>query len=102
MIPSTTTQSEMKWLTFKLPDFWGSALVNGDYSGLDDDDEKELDAFINYWNQHLYMNTAYVPSDDNAVIESHFMKDHDASSFGVLACDCWEYQFVIRPNSPFN
>ena len=48
------------------------------------------------------MNKDYVPSDENAVIESHFMNDHDASSFGVLACDCWEYQFVIRPNSPFN
>ena len=63
------------------------------------DEEKELDSFINYWNQHLYMNTAYVPSDENAVIESHFMKFHDAERFGILACNCCEYIFTYKPTS---
>ena len=100
MIPSTTTQSEMKWLTFKLPDFWGSALVNGDYSGLDDDDEKSLQSLTEYWKDDLDFSVVDVPSDENACIESHFMIFHDAKDFGVLACDCWEYKILIKPNSP--
>ena len=30
----------MEFYSLHLPDFWGSALVNNDYSGLSDDDEK--------------------------------------------------------------
>ena len=82
-----------------LPDFWASALINNDYSGLEPDDEKELNDFIEYWKDDIYINTANIPSDENAYFESHFMKYHDASNLGVLACNCCEYIFEINPKS---
>ena len=90
----------MKFQSLHLPSFWGSALVNGDYSGLTDEDELELNRFIEHWKDDLDFNFVDVPSDENACIESSFMKYHDASNVGVLACDCWEYKILIKPNSP--
>ena len=39
----------MEFYSLHLPDFWGSALVNNDYSGLSDDDEKSLHDLTEYW-----------------------------------------------------
>ena len=90
----------MEFHSLFLPDFWGSALVNGDYSGLEKEDMKELNLFMEYWKDDLDFGLIDVPSDENACIESHFMTYHDAKQFGVLACDCWEYKILIKPNSP--
>tara|TARA_R100000234_G_scaffold90965_1_gene59127 strand:- start:224 stop:508 length:285 start_codon:yes stop_codon:yes gene_type:complete len=90
----------MEFHSLYLPNFWGSALVNGDYSGLTDEDELELNTFIEYWEDDLDFSCVDVPSDDNGYIESSFMKYHDAEITGVLACDCWEYKILIKPNSP--
>jgi len=92
----------MKFYKLNLPDFFGSALVNGDYSGLEEEDIKALNDLTNYWSNDLDFNCVDVPSDENAVIESHFMTYHDARNFGVLACDCWEYQILIKPQSSLN
>ena len=83
----------------QLPDFWASALINGDYSGLEDQDEKELNDFIEYWKEDLIINSVNIESDEIAYFESHFMKYHDATNLGVLACDCCEYTFEINPKS---
>ena len=90
----------MEFYSLYLPDFWGSPLVNGDYSGLSDEDESELNSFVDHWKNDLDFNCVEVPSDENACIESSFMKYHDASNIGVLACDCWEYKILIKPDSP--
>ena len=90
----------MEFYSLHLPDFWGSALVNNDYSGLELEDESKLNLFIEYWQDDLDFSVIDVPSDENACIESHFMTYHDAKQFGVLACDCWEYKILIKPNSP--
>jgi len=82
-----------------LPDFWASALINSDTSGLEPEEEKALNAFTEYWQNDLILISANIPSDENAVMESHFMKCHDAENFGVLACDCFEYIFEINPKS---
>ena len=82
-----------------LPDFWASALINGDYSGLEDQEEKELNDFIEHWQDDLILVSANIESDENAYFESHFMKYHDATNLGVLACDCCEYTFEINPKS---
>ncbi len=92
----------MKFYTLNLPNFFGSALVNGDYSGLEEEDIKALNDLTDYWSEDLDFNCVNVPSDENAYIESHFMTFHDAQSFGVLACDCWEYQILIKPQSSLN
>ena len=87
--------------TYKLdlPDFWASALINNDYSGLEPEDEKELNDFIEHWQDDLILVSANIESDENAYFESHFMKYHDASNLGVLACNCCEYTFEINPKS---
>ena len=90
----------MEFHSLHLPDFWGSALVNNDYSGLELEDESKLNLFIEHWQNDLDFSVVDVPSDENACIESHFMTYHDAKDFGVLACDCWEYEILIKPNSP--
>ena len=90
----------MEFYSLHLPDFWGSALVNNDYSGLELEDESKLNLFIEHWQDDLDFSIIDVPSDENAYIESHFMTYHDAKQFGVLACDCWEYKILIKPNSP--
>ena len=90
----------MEFYSLHLPNFWGSALVIGDYSGLEKEDMKELNLFMEYWKDDLDFGLIDVPSDENACIESHFMTYHDAKQFGVLACDCWEYKILIKPNSP--
>ena len=81
-----------------LPDFWASALINGDYSGLTQEEECALKRFIEYWQEDLFINSADIPSDLGC-IESHFLKYHDASHLGVLACDCCEYIFTYKPTS---
>tara|TARA_R100000152_G_C6752413_1_gene176109 strand:- start:161 stop:460 length:300 start_codon:yes stop_codon:yes gene_type:complete len=93
------TSSTIQTYSLRLPDFWASALIHGDYSGLEPKEEKELNDFIEHWQDDLYINTAIIPSDENAYFESHFMKYHDASNLGVLACDCCEYIFEINPKS---
>ena len=90
----------MEFYSLHLPDFWGSALVNNDYSCLELEDESKLNLFIEYWQDDLDFSVIDVPSDENACIESHFMTYHDAKQFGVLDCDCWEYKILIKPNSP--
>tara|TARA_R100001443_G_scaffold87109_1_gene93671 strand:+ start:761 stop:1060 length:300 start_codon:yes stop_codon:yes gene_type:complete len=87
--------------TYKLhlPNFWASALINSDYSGLEPEDEKELNDFIAHWKKDLIIDSANIESDENAYFESHFMTYHDASNLGVLACDCCEYTFEINHKS---
>ena len=36
----------MEFMTYTLPAHWASALVNDDRSGLTDDDERELDSWL--------------------------------------------------------
>ena len=90
----------MEFHSLHLPNFWGSALVNEDYSGLEEEEIKELNLFMEYWKDDLDFGLVDVPADRNAYISSSFMTYHDAKDFGVLACDCWEYKILIKPNSP--
>lgn len=38
--------TKLNIVKYVLPAYWASALINGDYSGLDDDDAKMLDAWL--------------------------------------------------------
>ena len=80
--------NEFSTEVFVLPSFWASALINGDTSGLDPDDEAALDKFIAYM-LHQYGQCWCL----DVASEENFLRDHDASRFGVLACDCCEYIF---------
>ena len=63
-----------------IPSHWLSALINGDESGLDDPDLRNLNRFeagelADGWTVSNYEE------------EGSFMKYHDAQPYGVLACD---------------
>jgi len=98
-IPSAFIRKYEPTCNLHLPDFWASAIINGDESGLEDEDIEKLNDFIEYWKDDIYIDRADIPSDENACIESHFMEYHDAQRFGVLACDCFEYIFTYKPTS---
>lgn len=70
-------------LDYKLPTHWASALVNDDYSGLTEEDEKELKTFLDMLPDG-YTATATIE-------ELGFCSSNDA---GTLACDCSLYTFI--------
>ena len=74
----------MKLKTYLLPSHWASALINDDWTGLDDED---VDAVLTWLtaNQPGYC----VDCDE----ESQFCRHHDASGLGVLAADCLTFTF---------
>lgn len=67
-----------------LPAFWASALINADLSGFSDEEESQLNQVLEN----------YLPGYCVACSEeSEFRWRHDATSVGVLACDCLTYTF---------
>lgn len=76
----------MQTTTYVLPAHWAPALINDDWSGLEDDDAADLQIFLD--------------SEDlgHAIDVSHepfFAKYHDAEPYHVLACDCLEFTFPV-------
>jgi hypothetical protein len=69
--------------TYTAPSSWASYLINGDASGIDDDDQREADAFVESVG-------AGSPVDCEDV---GFIRRPD---FGKLAGDCQRYTF-LRP-----
>jgi hypothetical protein len=74
-------------LRFTLPSHWACAIINGDYSGLSDEEEKEIDAFLKREGIE-----SWTPAD---VSENHWFTHHPDN--GGLACDVSRYTFVRIP-----
>lgn len=74
----------METSTYKLPAHWASALINGDFSGLEEEDEEQLMRVIA---------GEGLPDPIGCSTEPEFMKYHDAEPYGVLACDCLTFTF---------
>ena len=76
--------------TYVLPTHWASALINGDTSGLEPEDERHIEAFIAYMlDKHKQCWCIDVSE------ESEFTTWHDAREFGALAGDCSVFTFDI-------
>jgi hypothetical protein len=76
----------IKTVEYTLPNYWASALIDGDYSG---DNDAEI-AVINEWlADHPYHSCIDVADD------ASFMRYHDASSYGVLACNVATFTFQV-------
>ncbi len=77
----------MRFETFTAtaPTDWASYLINGDASGLDDNEERQADEWIDSlgWG-------APVGCED-----AGFIAWHDAREF-ALASDCHEYEFLVE------
>jgi hypothetical protein len=77
-------------IELELPDFWASPLINGDESGLDDMECDILDKFTDYMLDKFGSCHCVDVSP-----ELDFKRWHDASEFGVLACDVATFTFAI-------
>lgn len=72
---------------YTLPSHWACPIMYGDFSGLTDDEEKEIDAFLE---REGIAN--WTLSD---VSEHHWFSHHPDN--GGLACDVSSYTFVLIP-----
>lgn len=79
---------KIKTYTLMLPTHWASPLVNGDESGLEDEDQAQLEAFTADMVRTYGSCHCVDVSDD-----TEFMRWHDAAPYGVLACDVAEFTF---------
>jgi hypothetical protein len=79
---------KIKTYTLMLPTHWASPLVNGDETGLEDEDQAQLDAFVNDMVRTYGSCHCVDVSED-----TEFMRWHDAAQYGVLACDVAEFTF---------
>ena len=78
--------TKIKTIALNLPLFWASALINGDESGLDDNEQEQLDDWIKD-----NPNLCCIDVGE----ETFFSKYHEAADYGVLACDCSEFTFQV-------
>ena len=81
----------MKTVVLELPNFWATALFYDDRTGFDFGEEEPFDDFCQ-WAFDTYGTTEPVDMEE----EGHFCKYHDASRFGVLACDVHKYTFIVN------
>lgn len=82
----------METIELTLPRHWACALINGDESGLEDDDAKALNRFAD-WMIDEYGSCWCVNVDEEDCED--FRRYHDATDFGVLACDVATFTFDI-------
>ena len=75
---------------FELPSHWAAAFMNGDDTGLNDTDEDAMSDFVSWMlNEYGKCWCIDVPVDNGF---SHY---HDASRFGVKACDVSTFAFDV-------
>jgi hypothetical protein len=78
----------MKTEILTLPAHWACALINGDFSGLEESEAQEFEA----WQSAASADGFGFCID--ASEESFFSTSHDARGF-VLSCDCLEFTFEV-------
>lgn len=69
----------MKTITYTLPAYWASYLINGDASGLEDSDEEQIRAFMA---SHRDIGSCMDCSE-----ESWFSHRNDANALGGDVCE---------------
>ena len=87
----------MEVLELELPSFWACALVNSDESGMDDRDIKKLRGF----EKHMTAEFGSCWCLDVGA-DSWFQTCHDATRFGVLACEVSTFSFDVTKRGHAN
>lgn len=77
----------LETVTGTAPSYWASYFINGDSSGMEDEEIRQADAFADWLG-------GYIVSCEDA----GFMRYHDAQPFGTLAADCQTYTALIEIN----
>ena len=80
----------MKTVEYILPEFCLSPLVNGDYSGLS---EEDTSAIVDFLADELRNHPKLWPLGPGE--DCGFMRYHDLQPYGVLACDCVKFSFHV-------
>ena len=75
---------------YVIPTHFVCAIVNDDYTGLDDKEEAIVKQFLEDLGER-YMFTS--PSDQ----DEYFTRCHDFREYGILACDCIEVEIAFKP-----
>jgi hypothetical protein len=83
------TMPKLKTIDYTLPAYWASYLINGDESGLEGREALQIEGFLA---GEGLLNNCLSCSDDNG----DFRKYHDATAYGILACDCLTYTFEVQ------
>lgn len=81
-------------LTLALPTHWLPACINGDTTGLDDNEAR---AFTR-WETDMVMEFGPLTYAD-AAEQSHFARYHDAAEYGVLPCDCYDVTVMFATSA---
>jgi hypothetical protein len=79
----------MQTIDFTLPAHWASALINGDFSGLSDEDAAAVRYFLD---TEPDINGDCLTCTD----EPMFLRYYDADG---LACDCLTYTFPLKADA---
>ena len=85
---SAPTAGSVNFEQYDLPSHWAVALMYGDEDSLSDEDLDHLNAFVDAQDFPIF-HCVDVESDDCG----DFRRYHDATSFGVLACDVSTFTF---------
>ena len=78
--------------TFELPTHWATALMYGEYNGFEEQEEKQIAVFQKYMEKEYGGCWCLEVSNDR-----WFQHRHDATQFGVLACDVSTFTFDVTP-----
>ena len=81
----------METTIYTLPAHWAPALINGDLTGLNENDEEAMMTLIA--GEELPDPLSIVGDDQPDGPYPEFKVHHDARPYGVLACDCFDYVF---------
>jgi len=77
---------------YVIPSHFMCAIVNDDYTGLDDKEGEILSQFLqDLGDRYIFV----APCDE----DSYFTRCHDLRDYGVLACDCMAVEIAFRPES---
>jgi hypothetical protein len=80
----------LKPITATAPDAWASYLINGDASGITDEDQVQCDAWI----------AALGLGGPVTCEDAGFIRYHDAYAHCPLAADCQRYTFLVDTSQP--
>jgi hypothetical protein len=80
--------------TFNIASHYASAIVNGDYTGLNDAEEKQLNAFLD--NLHSFVGEDNKPDFDFMLDDYEQDSYFDIDEVSGLYSDCIEFKLYIR------
>ena len=77
---------QVESIQYQVPSHWLSALVNCDYSGLTNEDQRQFDSFCRGEIGGM-RRQGYIFIGVDCADESYFAKHHDGAPYGCLPCD---------------